>query len=307
MESLDVDDITQVYNDEYVRITSYLKDEETFEQSPLDNVYMVENVLPHNVCDWLINRAEYKASSMGGWTTQRHGRYPTTDIPISSLETERACIYGIIYQSLFPLIANKFEITQFFLEIKDVFIVKYNMDGQTSLDKHKDGSLFSFAILLNDASDFEGGGTKFTDDDKIYKCNKGDALLHSGKKEHAGIAITEGVRYILVGFIDYAPQETCNCEKCKAKKQDNWENMSKEEAVKCNCPQCRKADAAALVVKNSNTQQTVPRIPATTPTTTPTAIPITTPYYVYDVTTVHWALLTATFRFSFIVGCYYRT
>jgi hypothetical protein len=73
------------------------------------------------------------------------------------------------------------------------------------LDFHKDGSIISFNILLNDSYSFNGGGTKFKFDDGVflYKLEKGDMLLHYGEIEHSGEEIITGVRYLLVGFINY--------------------------------------------------------------------------------------------------------
>ena len=55
---------------------------------------------------------------------------------------------------------------------------------------------------LNDG--FEGGGTQFVELEgaPIYRPAVGAALLFSGKNRHRGIATTEGVRYILAGFVD---------------------------------------------------------------------------------------------------------
>lgn len=41
----------------------------------------------------------------------------------------------------------------------DAFIVKYDAERQNHLQLHTDASLLSFNILLNDGSEFDGGGT----------------------------------------------------------------------------------------------------------------------------------------------------
>ena len=63
-------------------------------------------------------------------------------------------------------------------------------------------SPFAFVVPLNDG--FEGGGTQFVELEgaPIYRPAVGAALLFSGKNRHRGIATTEGVRYILAGFVD---------------------------------------------------------------------------------------------------------
>ena len=72
------------------------------------------------------------------------------------------------------------------------------------MQKHVDGTPFAFNILLNSEREFEGGGTRFYTNDNDYELvelKQGDLVLHSGKTQHAGNAITSGIRYILVGFI----------------------------------------------------------------------------------------------------------
>ena len=63
-------------------------------------------------------------------------------------------------------------------------------------------SPFAFVVPLNDG--FEGGGTQFVELEgaPIFQPAVGAALLFSGKNRHRGIATTEGVRYILAGFVD---------------------------------------------------------------------------------------------------------
>ena len=81
-------------------------------------------------------------------------------------------------------------------------------DGeQRGLKLHKDGSLFSFNILLSSPSDFDGGGTFFTlpgwpkDHGHTVSIPRGAALVHSGSRTHGGRDITRGTRDLLVGFM----------------------------------------------------------------------------------------------------------
>ena len=66
---------------------------------------------------------------------------------------------------------------------------------------HHDGSFLSFNILLSDTNDFNGGGTYF-DDGLTTHLEQGDILIHSSRIRHAGLPITKGTRYLLVGFIN---------------------------------------------------------------------------------------------------------
>ena len=74
------------------------------------------------------------------------------------------------------------------------------VDGVTFIMRHR--SPFAFVVPLNDG--FEGGGTQFVELDgaPIFRPAVGAALLFSGKNRHRGVETTEGVRYILAGFVD---------------------------------------------------------------------------------------------------------
>ena len=48
----------------------------------LKSVYITSNVLPPVDCEAIIKMAEHHASSHGGWQTERHQMYKTTDIDV---------------------------------------------------------------------------------------------------------------------------------------------------------------------------------------------------------------------------------
>jgi hypothetical protein len=154
-----------------------------------------------NVCSWIINECEKYAEQNGGWTTKRHLKYPTTDLPVENITT----ISGFIFESL-KIITAKIKKSyglndEIVLDYRDLFIVKYKEDQQNFLEIHRDGSFLSFNILLSHTSDFEGGGTYF-DDGLIMKGEQGDLILHSSKMKHSGLPITKGTRYLFVGFVN---------------------------------------------------------------------------------------------------------
>lgn len=170
-----------------------------------DKYKLYENVLSNNLCNFIINESEKHALKNNGWTTNRHKNYPTTDIPVQRIEKIRVIINNIVNQEIIPRVADFYKVNKFFLDAYEIFVVKYSFDKQNELVFHKDGSLFSFNILLNDVSEFEGGGTIIKENEKeiLIKNSKGGLLIHSGQTLHAGNKITNGTRYILVGFIKY--------------------------------------------------------------------------------------------------------
>ncbi len=154
-----------------------------------------------DMCRYIINECEQYAKHNGGWTTTRHHKYPTTDLPVDKIPS----IFGIILETL-KTITSKISISyglhdDMVLDIKDLFVVKYSHDAQNQLEMHTDGSFISFNILLNESSEFEGGGTYF-DDGLTSRLEQGDILIHSSRIKHSGLPITAGCRYLLVGFVN---------------------------------------------------------------------------------------------------------
>jgi hypothetical protein len=119
-------------------------------------------------------------------------------------------IFLRLKEKLIPAIAGIYGLRTETLSLRDVFVVKYDAsDGwQRGLEMHQDGSEFSFNVLLSNSSDFEGGGTVFEALGSTMLPKQGDALIHAGRIRHAGVPITCGQRYVLVGFINYRAQAT---------------------------------------------------------------------------------------------------
>ena len=154
-----------------------------------------------DMCRYIINESEKYATHNGGWTTKRHHAYPTTDLPVDKIPS----IFGIILETL-KTIMKRISISydlhnDMTMDVKDLFVVKYSHDAQNHLEMHKDGSTISFNILLNESCEFEGGGTKF-DDGLTHHSQQGDLFIHSSRIDHSGLHITNGIRYVLVGFLD---------------------------------------------------------------------------------------------------------
>jgi hypothetical protein len=178
--------------------------------------FMIKNFLPITFCDYIVKCAEDKASenvrdkkfiNSNGWTSQRHKNYPTLDFAVTDINEISYLISNYVIQNIFPIYEEKYAINKHLLEITDLFIVKYEFNNQNKLSNHRDGSLLSFSILLNNKEDFDGGGTMMylngvENKGTLYEHNKGELLIHPGKILHAGNEITRGVRYLLVGFIN---------------------------------------------------------------------------------------------------------
>ena len=194
----------------------------------LRSVHLVQEVVTAKLCADIIRAAEEYAETHGGWTTQRHIAFPTTDIPVDDIFGSFSSVRGTIDSLVLPLFAEAFAgaIDADRLKINELFVCKYeaNEGRQRALSAHKDGTPFSFVMGLNDSDEFVGGGTYFEDipssmargrsesDDASEALgvlmrppggSLGSCVLFSGKNRHRGEAVRSGVRYILTGFLDY--------------------------------------------------------------------------------------------------------
>ena len=154
-----------------------------------------------DICKFIVNESERYAANNGGWTIKRHDNYPTTDLPVEKIQS----IFGLVLETMNTVVKKvkkSFGLhDEMIINIHDLFVVKYKDSGQNYLDMHHDGSFLSFNILLSDTNDFEGGGTYFDDGLTAY-LEQGDILIHSSRIKHAGVPITKGTRYLLVGFLN---------------------------------------------------------------------------------------------------------
>jgi hypothetical protein len=155
-------------------------------------------------CQSIVNEAERVTAEIG-WRKNRHGNFPSTDIPIVEAPETLKFLRQALVQRIYPLLRLQFgeyipDLNR--LRVADGFIVKYDADGgQAELKPHRDGAVLSFNIALNPASDFEGGGTWFNSLNDAVKIDEGEMITHASGLLHGGQAITSGKRYIMVGFV----------------------------------------------------------------------------------------------------------
>ena len=166
-----------------------------------------KQVFTSEECRAIVNEAETVAVAMG-WTTNRHGNYPTTDIPIIELPETLQFLRKSLVQRIYPLLREQFKEflppgnAPFKLRVADGFIVKYDVEGgQSELKPHRDGSVLSFNIALNPADEYVGGGTWFDSLKDAVKLDEGEMVSHASGVLHGGHAITSGKRYIIVAFV----------------------------------------------------------------------------------------------------------
>lgn len=161
--------------------------------------FILNNIYSQDTCEWLINESELYAKENGGWTTNRHNNYPTTDIPVENIKPIFKYVLRTIRNIMSKIYKSYCIPENITINVVDLFIVKYEKDSQNKLETHTDGSFITFSIMLSSSKDYEGGGTEFNDGIQMF-LEQGDILVHSGYVKHSGLEITKGSRYILVGF-----------------------------------------------------------------------------------------------------------
>jgi len=162
------------------------------------NVY---NVLSPQDCQRIIAEGENVARKIGGWMSTRHKGAPTTDLPFHFLGGPKRKIFGR-WQTYFekkilnPIFQKDYAAN--FISFNDLFLVKYSAHNQSDLILHRDGTVLSFVLQLNE--DFEDGGTYIHSLGESLVHSTGDLCVHSGWLLHGANAISAGTRYVLIGF-----------------------------------------------------------------------------------------------------------
>ena len=209
--------------------------------SPLHTIHVHSQFLSSDQAGVCLKLARDYAEETSCWENVdqvRHVNYRTADFSLLDEECPELMDYlnqiGF-HEKIFTRLSQAFGLItdddeEHYMTYLDLFCVNYQASGANDesideydvldrLEPHRDGSLFSFTVLLScPESDFSGGGTFFDAlqnlDDKIDTNNlvskegvlrphhAGDAVLHTGKTLHGAEATTNGQRTVLVGFVD---------------------------------------------------------------------------------------------------------
>eukprot|EP00158_Paraphelidium_tribonemae_P007953 Partr_v1_DN28407_c0_g1_i1_m41195 putative P4Hc len=153
--------------------------------------------LCHQLCEYF--------QSFTAWKTDRHSSYATRDTAVEAIDCDlvKGAIQELCKRAVHA-ISEMFHFHEGDLEMLDAFVISYDasLEGADHLEMHTDGCLISFNLLLNPSHQFESGGTLFKLDNRLIRSQQGDLIVHDSKQEHAGVKITRGKRYLLVGFVD---------------------------------------------------------------------------------------------------------
>ena len=184
------------------QVTSYyLSSLRSGDLTPLHGVHVVRNFLSHSLCDLMVWE-----SQLHQFESSRHRHFPTVDVPLRKMIKSYQKFHPLLQSTIYPYIKKLYKLRQAKFSVVDLFIVKYSTREQDHLKEHRDGSIISFNILLNQSSDFRGGGTKFSgiQGGLTLRNEKGGSIFHCGKLKHSGVKIVgrDSFRLILVGFLN---------------------------------------------------------------------------------------------------------
>uniref|UniRef100_A0A7S3WWT1 Fe2OG dioxygenase domain-containing protein n=1 Tax=Emiliania huxleyi TaxID=2903 RepID=A0A7S3WWT1_EMIHU len=191
----------------------------------LQTPFTLDGLLSDDGCRSLIAAAEGVAARRG-WLSSRHRYHSTVDMPLHVVpRAQYAALRSLLDGTVLPTMRRRYATAP--LRIREAFVVKYEAaaapppaDGapadaqgthataaaaprQAGLGIHRDGTLLNCVLLLSDPADFDGGGTVFAPPlDRCYRAGRGDCLCSCGQLPHGAAAVTRGIRYVLIAFID---------------------------------------------------------------------------------------------------------
>jgi tetratricopeptide (TPR) repeat protein len=185
----------------------------------------------------------------GGWALPSRGAGNALSIPevaVAAVPALRAWLAPLLQFALRPALARLFSVPAEHLLFREVLVVRYDAaaertsggggaggagatrDLRSNIPLHRDGNLIAWNVALNASSaaverggggsgsgarGFSGGGTVIASlgNTAVQLERAGDVLVHPGSMLHASAPVTEGTRYILVGFVEAKMELGAEC------------------------------------------------------------------------------------------------
>ena len=148
-------------------------------------------------CDVLIEHCEqHAAKRIGGWQTNLFS-LTKQDIAVKDLPSDWQCpeLGDYVVHTIETLYQRRIV-----MDRNQPHVLKYDAN-HTFVPLHYDSCALTVNLVLND--EFTGGGTYFRDLHATLLCAKGEFLIHPGHLLHCGCAITSGMRYLMVWFVNF--------------------------------------------------------------------------------------------------------
>jgi prolyl 4-hydroxylase len=171
-----------------------------------DNVFVIENVLTPEECQWLIDRGESRGFEVATvYSAEEDNNVVRKDIRDNWRVLEKfpalaKVLFDLVKPHLPPVVDGKKVVGFYYLFRYYRYFVGNNFAphvDHTVYADELDGteSRYTFLIYLNDG--FKGGETAFPKLNKKVEPKKGMALAFRHNNEHAGLTVLEGVKYLV--------------------------------------------------------------------------------------------------------------
>lgn len=137
--------------------------------------------------------------------------YTKQDLPCNEVKSLNELVTNQIMADIKAIIGEIFENPREAAKLrprswKEPHLLLYQkLDGvpeHTGVEMHYDGCDITWNCMLSKSSEYQGGGTYFRSLRKTIRLEQGQVLVHPGELYHKGIDITNGVRSLIVCFLD---------------------------------------------------------------------------------------------------------
>jgi GR25 family glycosyltransferase involved in LPS biosynthesis len=169
---------------------------------------IVMKFMTPEMCSEIIDLAEKTAAKNGGFKPLDYDKFPGQELRIKQIDTD---LWNAIEKNLVERVFPAIEEYWFPLKmwgIRDLFVIKYSLDGQSSLACHNDASMVSGTVKLN--NEYTGADLYFRRQKVSNKdIEVGDLLLWPGQVTHGheSLPITSGTKYSLVLWTQRNPRD----------------------------------------------------------------------------------------------------
>lgn len=142
-----------------------------------------------------------------GWTTRRHGKYSTEDIPLQDIDALRGL--DMVIEKRIAHVAQRHFHGK--LVAVDTFVVRFTEGHQVALEWHRDGAEVTYNVALSSSVDYLGSGVHFPSAQPegvkkeslgglVIRPPLGSVLLHPAKLLHESVNLNQGTRYVLISL-----------------------------------------------------------------------------------------------------------
>jgi tetratricopeptide (TPR) repeat protein len=161
-------------------------------------------LLSRDECAHVVQLAQqhFDETNNGEWTLQMSGQYQVAGFYIRNIPAVHDWFLRLLRTKLFPLLQQTFPqlvTSPNDLCVDNTYVFRYTPETGRRTDVHTDAGCLSFTIALNDASEYDGGGTWF-DGYGVVTMGVGHVTVRPGGVKHCGYAVENGIRIVLGGF-----------------------------------------------------------------------------------------------------------